>query len=96
MVKYTSLRSLLLVTKNLLTRTRIFSLLTPIYYVLHHLTPGYATNPLTNPTACQTSYVLCYTCVFDWLNGVNGGAAIDEGDEKDSDGRGGSTNESAV
>ncbi|KAH8696704.1 putative peroxisome biosynthesis protein (PAS10/Peroxin-12) [Talaromyces proteolyticus] len=26
-------------------------------------------NPLTNPTACQTGYVFCYSCVFHWLNG---------------------------
>ena len=26
-------------------------------------------NPLVNPTACQTGYVFCYTCVFRWLNG---------------------------
>ncbi|KAK2745399.1 ubiquitin-protein ligase peroxin 12 [Myotisia sp. PD_48] len=26
-------------------------------------------NQLTNPTACQTGYVFCYTCIFRWLNG---------------------------
>ncbi|KAL1961135.1 hypothetical protein VTO42DRAFT_3080 [Malbranchea cinnamomea] len=26
-------------------------------------------NPLVNPTACQTGYVFCYTCVFRWLRG---------------------------
>ncbi|KAL1969751.1 hypothetical protein VTN77DRAFT_8304 [Rasamsonia byssochlamydoides] len=26
-------------------------------------------NPLVNPTACQTGYVFCYSCIFRWLNG---------------------------
>ncbi|KAM5444193.1 ubiquitin-protein ligase peroxin 12 [Microsporum ferrugineum] len=26
-------------------------------------------NLLINPTACQTGYVYCYTCIFKWLNG---------------------------
>ncbi|EEP80022.1 conserved hypothetical protein [Uncinocarpus reesii 1704] len=26
-------------------------------------------HPLVNPTACQTGYVFCYSCVFRWLNG---------------------------
>ncbi|KAN0081788.1 Pex2 / Pex12 amino terminal region domain containing protein [Elaphomyces granulatus] len=26
-------------------------------------------NPLMNPTACQTGYVFCYSCIFRWLNG---------------------------
>ncbi|KAL1973053.1 hypothetical protein VTN31DRAFT_6595 [Thermomyces dupontii] len=26
-------------------------------------------QPLNNPTACQTGYVFCYSCVFRWING---------------------------
>ncbi|PGH03315.1 hypothetical protein AJ79_07393 [Helicocarpus griseus UAMH5409] len=26
-------------------------------------------NPLNNPTACQTGYVFCYSCIFRWING---------------------------
>lgn len=48
-------------------------------------------NPLVNPTACQTGYVFCYTCVFRWLsgeherqvdfmNGAGGGAEWEDAD----------------
>ncbi|OJD18644.1 ATPase synthesis protein 25, mitochondrial [Emergomyces pasteurianus Ep9510] len=26
-------------------------------------------NPLNNPTACQTGYIFCYSCIFRWVNG---------------------------
>ncbi|KAK2873687.1 ubiquitin-protein ligase peroxin 12 [Arthroderma sp. PD_2] len=53
-------------------------------------------NPLANPTACQTGYVYCYTCIFRWLNGeherqidfMNGagnGAAWEEDDDNQDD-----------
>jgi peroxin-12 len=55
-------------------------------------------NPLTNPTACQTGYVFCYSCVFRWINGdherqidfmngEDGGAAWEDeygGDDNDA------------
>ncbi|KLJ09101.1 hypothetical protein EMPG_15463 [Blastomyces silverae] len=48
-------------------------------------------NPLNNPTACQTGYVFCYSCIFRWINGeherqidfMNG-----EGSEWEDDGDG--------
>lgn len=51
-------------------------------------------NPFVNPTACQTGYVFCYSCLFRWINGehdrqtefMNGegaGAAWEEDDEYD-------------
>lgn len=53
-------------------------------------------NALTNPTACQTGYVYCYSCIFRWLNGeherqlgfMSGegtGAWEDDGDHSDSE-----------
>ncbi|KZZ92378.1 peroxisome biosynthesis protein (PAS10/Peroxin-12) [Ascosphaera apis ARSEF 7405] len=50
-------------------------------------------DSLTNPTACQTGYVFCYTCVFRWMNGDHDrqeqfmkgepvGAAWDEDDQE--------------
>lgn len=49
--------------------------------------------PLNNPTACQTGYVFCYVCVFQWLKGehqrqidfMNGDAAWREEREDDDD-----------
>src|SRR5207247_3840960 len=49
-------------------------------------------NPFTNPTACQTGYVFCYSCIFRWLNGEHerqvdfmngegGGAAWEDGSD---------------
>jgi peroxin-12 len=66
-------------------------------------------NPLTNPTACQTGYVFCYTCVFRWINGEHerqiefmsgedGGAAWEDeygGAEAQDPGPGGNDNEQA-
>lgn len=55
-------------------------------------------NPLVNPTACQTGYVFCYSCIFRWLNGEHerqidfmngegGGAAWEDeyGDDDNND-----------
>ncbi|PGH23733.1 hypothetical protein AJ80_02162 [Polytolypa hystricis UAMH7299] len=49
---------------------------------------------LTNPTACQTGYVYCYSCIFRWINGEHerqmdfmsgegGGEVWDDDDEND-------------
>ncbi|OAL64884.1 peroxisome biosynthesis protein [Trichophyton rubrum] len=57
-------------------------------------------NALVNPTACQTGYVYCYTCIFRWLNGehdrqiefMNGagnGAAWEDDDKDDENEKGG-------
>ncbi|KAK2768144.1 ubiquitin-protein ligase peroxin 12 [Emmonsiellopsis sp. PD_33] len=52
-------------------------------------------NPLNNPTACQTGYVFCYSCIFRWINGEHerqedfmngeGGGAAWEDDDDDGD-----------
>ncbi|WEW61190.1 ubiquitin-protein ligase peroxin 12 [Emydomyces testavorans] len=51
-------------------------------------------HPLVNPTACQTGYVFCYSCVFRWLNGehdrqldfMNGTGGGEWDDDPDADG----------
>jgi peroxin-12 len=58
-------------------------------------------NPLVNPTACQTGYVFCYSCVFRWLNGEHerqvdfmngeGGGAAWEDEFGYEDGEGGTS-----
>lgn len=59
-------------------------------------------NQLANPTACQTGYVFCYVCVFHWINGehqrqvdfMSGvGAAWEDGDESDGEGKDGEKEE---
>lgn len=50
-------------------------------------------HPLVNPTACQTGYVFCYSCIFRWLNGehdrqldfINGTGG--EWDDEEEDGQ---------
>ncbi|KAL2829171.1 Pex12 amino terminal region-domain-containing protein [Aspergillus cavernicola] len=64
-------------------------------------------NQLTNPTACQTGYVYCYVCIFQWLTGEHqrqldfmnrdgaGAAWEDDLDNGDGDGDGGNDEDSA-
>ncbi|OAX85151.1 hypothetical protein ACJ72_00453 [Emergomyces africanus] len=45
-------------------------------------------NPLNNPTACQTGYIFCYSCIFRWINGEHErqiGFMNGEGSEWDDD-----------
>lgn len=61
-------------------------------------------NNINNPTACQTGYVFCYTCVFRWLNGdhdrqidfmngEDGGSAWDDDSDDEAAKGGGSGSE---
>ncbi|KAL2370904.1 peroxisome assembly protein 12 [Blastomyces gilchristii SLH14081] len=52
-------------------------------------------NPLNNPTACQTGYVFCYSCIFRWINGEHerqidfmNGKGSEWEDDGDGDGHG--------
>ncbi|EEH44751.2 ubiquitin-protein ligase peroxin 12 [Paracoccidioides brasiliensis Pb18] len=49
-------------------------------------------HPLNNPTACQTGYVFCYSCIFRWIKGEHerqldfmNGEGAEWGDDEDEE-----------